>query len=377
MKPNNLPELRLPSSTSLPDIAGSLGLALPLPDLRHLRTLTDDTGILQHACYIVPDRDHGYCVDDNARALLVACRHYALFGDQEILGPIAIYLSFVLHAFNPRNGRFRNFMSYDRRWLEEQGSEDSHGRALWGLGVAARRAPNGSQRHLAAELFARALDPVESFTSPRARAFAVLGLDCYLEYHGENATARYLQAKLAGDLFALFEENCSSDWEWCEDIVSYSNGKLVEAILIGGRALSDERMIDRGLRALKWLLRVQTSSRGHVGLVGNGGWMVKGGERSRFDQQPVDAAGLVDACLAAYRVTGERAWIFNALVALRWFLGYNDLGIPLYDESTGGCCDGLQPQGVNANQGAESTLAWLIALIGVREVTPRNGVLPG
>lgn len=351
-----------------PEIEGLMTLRLPVPDLRHVRTLTDDTGILQHACHSIPDRNHGYCVDDNARALLAACRHYALFRDSEVLDSISTYLAFTFHAFNPNNCRFRNFMSYDRRWLEEEGSEDSHGRALWGLGVASLLAPNGSQRHLSADLFARALAPVESFTSPRAWAFALLGLDSYLKSHGEHTPARGVQVRLADRLFNLFEANSSSDWEWCEEIVTYANGKLVEALLLSGRALADERMIDRGLRSLCWLLHTQTSVRGHIWLVGSAGWMKKGGQSARYDQQPIDAMGLVDACVAAFRVTGEQSWIARAVEVFRWFLGENDLGLPLYDESTGGCHDGLQPLGVNANQGAESTLAWLISLLDVREV---------
>ncbi len=358
-----------PRSTAVEQrpIQGTLGLALPMPDLRHMRTMTDDTGILQHARYIVPDRNHGYCVDDNARALIVACRALALERERDPADLLAIYLAFMVHAFNEENGRFRNFMSYDRRWLEDAGSEDSHGRSLWGLGVATRTAPNGSQRMLATELFRRGLPAVEGFSSPRAWAFTLLGIDPFMEYHGDDPHARFLRGELAGRLMRLFDENCGDDWEWCENIMTYANAKIPASLIVSGRALGDERMLDRGLRSLKWLLRVQTASRGHVSLIGNARWMTRGGERSRFDQQAIDAMALVEGCVEAFKATGESEWMFNSLVALRWFLGYNDLGIPLYDESTGGCCDGLQPHGANANQGAESTLAWLMSVLAVRE----------
>jgi hypothetical protein len=345
---------------------------LPGVDLRHLHQLTDDVGILQHAKYAIPDRNHGYCVDDNARALIVACRHHALFGASDSLRLAQRYLAFLGHAFNPGNGCFRNFMSYDRNWLEEQGSEDSHGRALWGLGVAAASLPVSGYRDTAVWLITQAAPAVQSFSSPRAWAFSILGLNEYLRTAPGNEECEYLYLSLALRLCEKFECNAAGDWEWCEDIITYSNAILPYALIIAGRTLDDQSMIDRGVGALRWLLQRQTSPDSHLSIIGNNGWHTRDGQRARFDQQPVDAKGLVLATLAAYTVTRDESWLRDARMCFEWFTGANDLGIALYDQSTGGCCDGLMSDGINLNQGAESTLAWLISLQAMYEAINVN-----
>lgn len=341
---------------------------LPEVSLNHLRTLTDETGILQHATYTIPNRHHGYSLDDNARALIAASLFYSLRRDESVIPLIQKYLAFLLHAFNRETGRFRNFMSYDRHWLEEIGSEDSHGRALWGLGVAVKHAPTESARQMTTRLFLEGLPPVDNFTSPRAWAFALVGLHSYLDIYGGDSNSRRLFSALANRLYEQFKGNSDEEWLWCEDLVTYDNAKLPHALLVAGRLMPHHDMHRTGLAALKWLLKQKTAPDGHLSIIGNAGWLDRQGERSNFDQQPIDAMGLVEACVEAFRSTKDLAWLQEGRRCLNWFLGHNDLNLPLYDSKTGGCSDGLQPHGTNGNQGAESTLACLISLLLMFEV---------
>ena len=341
---------------------------LPEVNLGHLRVMTDGTGMLQHAKYSVPDRNHGYCVDDNARALVVAGTYYSLFQDKDVIPLVQTYLSFLHYSFNPGNGRFRNFMSYDRRWLEEVGSEDSHGRSLWGLGSAVKRAPNDSIRNMAARLFCDGLAVVEEFTSPRAWAFAIIGLHNYMEIYGGDANARRIRTALAQRLFGLFENRPPDGWPWCEDTVTYANAKLCQALLLAGKWIPNPEVFAAGIESLEWLLDQQTAPAGHLSIIGNCAWHTREGMTSTFDQQPIEAMCLTEACAEAYLATGEEQWLGRARHCLSWFLGNNDLNTRVYDFETGGCYDGLQANGVNENQGAESTLSWLISLLTLYEV---------
>jgi glycosyltransferase involved in cell wall biosynthesis len=344
--------------------------ALPELDLRHLRTLTDDTGIMQHAIYSTPDRREGYCVDDNVRALIVAATAWDQTRDESLLPLIQTYLSFTAHALDDETNRFRNFMSYDRKWIDEEGfgSEDSHGRTLWGVGMAAALCPHESMIGLATHLFMRGLSVVEEFTSPRAWAFTIVGLHGYLRRFGGDSDARRMRQVLAEKLADIFNQAAGDDWPWFEDYLTYCNAKLPHALLMSGKWTQRSDWIDLGKRSLQWLLDVQTNAEGRLSLVGNDGWYLRDGHRAQFDQQPLDAQALVDACIEAYHVTREEHWIIQARKVFNWFLGDNDLRIPLYDFTTGGCRDGLQVDRVNANQGAESTLAWLLSLLAMREL---------
>jgi glycosyltransferase involved in cell wall biosynthesis len=340
---------------------------LPEIKLEYLRRMTDDTGILQHAKYTVPDRAHGYCVDDNARALIVVVTLQDLQPLDSALSDLAaIYLSFLGHAFNAETGRFRNFMSYDRRWLEETGSEDSHGRAVWGLGVAVALSRDKGQAGLAVELFQRALDVIEHFTSPRAIAFAIIGIHAYLNRFSGDSRARKMRKILSDRLMRQFKDFATEDWPWCEDILTYDNARLPQALLLSGQWLPDREMLEMGLRALDWLKRIQTDEKSHhFTAIGNHGWLTRDGEKAQFDQQPIEATAMVDACIEAFNCTQEEEWIAYTYRCLNWYQGWNDLGIPLCDYATGGCRDGLEAQGANENQGAESTLCWLMALLAV------------
>lgn len=342
---------------------------MPQPKLDHLIRMTDDVGILQHAKFIVPDRHHGYCTDDNARALIAVLIAQQFLPESKTLTRLACtYLGFLHYAYNEASGRFRNFMSYDRRWAEEVGSEDAHGRALWGLGTAVAQAESEEIRALAASLFERALPPVVEFRSPRAWAFSLVGIDAYLRPFSGDSKVRRVAALLAEKLLDLFQAHATEDWPWIEDCLAYVNGKIPQALILSGRLLQQPEMQEAGLRCLRWLLAVQTDPKGHFVPVGNQGWYPRGGVKARFDQQPIEALGIIEACREAYQVTGDTSWIEGAQRCLDWFLGSNDLNVPLYDYRTGGCCDGLTANGPNLNQGAESTLAWLLSLMNLYQI---------
>ncbi|NOR40666.1 MAG: glycosyltransferase, partial [Gammaproteobacteria bacterium] len=279
----NVPERQL-------ETIGDRQQRLPEIKLDYLRRMTDDTGMFQHAKYTVADRTHGYCVDDNARALIAAVTLQDLQPlGSELGGLAAIYLSFLGHAFNSKTGRFRNFMSYDRRWLEETGSEDSHGRAVWGLGVAVALGRDRGQVGFAVDLFQRALGAVEHFTHPRSIAFAIIGIHAYLSHYSGGSRGRRMRKILSDRLMQQFRDFATEDWPWCDDVLTYDNARLPQALLLSGQWLPDREMLQMGLRALDWLRKVQTDEKGqHFAAIGNHGWFPKGGSKARFDQQPIE-----------------------------------------------------------------------------------------
>jgi glycosyltransferase involved in cell wall biosynthesis len=342
---------------------------LPTVKLDHLQRLTDNTGMLQHATFAVPNYGEGYATDDNARALRLTVLIEQLGGSESagIEKLASRYQAFLGHAFNPENGRFRNFLTYERKWTEAAGSEDCHGRALWALGTVLGRSNNQALRGAAGRLFETAVPPVVAFTSPRAWAFALLGIQEYLDCFAGDRDAQQMRSVLATRLLELYGSNQSPEWNWFEDVLAYSNARLAQAVLIAGRRTSDSLMVSAALGALNWLSEIQRSPENdHFVPIGSQGFYRKGHEKARFDQQPVEAGGAVSASLEAYRATGEDRWLKEAWSAFNWFLGNNDLQIALYDPTTGGCRDGLHPERVNENQGAESTLAFLMALVEMR-----------
>jgi glycosyltransferase involved in cell wall biosynthesis len=342
---------------------------LPPLNLDHLHRLTDDTGLLQHATFAVPNYSEGYTTDDNARALVltVLLEQLGQADPRTTCDLASRYLAFVGHALNPANGRFRNFLSYARTWSEVQGAEDCHGRALWALGTVLGRSRNSSLRGAAGRLFEDAVAAVLAFTSPRAWAFALMGIEEYLNSFPGDRDAQKTSSLLAARLVEIYNANQSPDWFWFEDVLAYSNARLAQAVLTAGRRQADREMMAVGYAALEWLCQIQGGSeKDHFVPIGSLGFFRKGGERARFDQQPVEAGGAVSACLEAYRTTGDNLWRNEAWSAFNWFLGNNDLQIALYDPTTGGCRDGLHPERVNENQGAESTLAFLMAQVEMR-----------
>lgn len=342
-----------------------------LPDIKldHMKAFTDDTGILQHANHTIPDRTHGYCTDDNARALLAAAmgQRYLPTNGWGLDALSGHYLGFLLYAYNEKMGRFRNFMTYSRQWMEEVGSEDAHGRALWCLGKAVAFLENPGHLAMSTTLFNRALPAAEDFHSPRAIAFSLVGMHAYLDKFSGDSDVRRIRKVLASRLFDQFANQATEPWPWLENALNYANGKLPHALLLSGRGMQRSDMIDMGLKTLGWLLSIQTEHK-HFVPIGSNGWYPQGGPRARFDQQPVEANAMVEACVEAYRVTRDHTWIEQAVMCFNWFLGQNDLNMPLYDPKTGGCRDGLMADGINQNQGAESSLAWLLSLMTLQKL---------
>jgi len=349
--------------------------AVPEIKLDHLRLLTDDVGVLQHATYQIPDRDHGYCTDDNARALMTALKLLPHAEDIEYLESVIIrYLAFLRHAFNTETGAFRNFMGYDRRWHEKIGAPDAHGRGTWAAGELARSARDPRLKAAGLALLHQALPHLGRVPDLRSHAASLLGLCAALNEFEGDRVLKEAQRVLTDKLARPFS-GCAHDREWCwpEEVLTYANATLPHALIESGAALEREDVVDVGLSALRWLARVQHID-GHFVAVGNQGWYPRGGPRARFDQQPIEAAASVSAYVAAFRVTGDKSWIDEAVGAYRWFLGYNDAGVSLYDGGTGGCRDGLTDVGANENQGAESTLAWLSALADMHELQARGEI---
>ena len=356
------------------DTLGKRDQRLPQINLHHLRLMTDDTGILQHAKFTVPNRAHGYCVDDNARALIVAVRAHDLDRtDTSLTDLSSIYLSFLDDAFDPETGRFRNFMSYGREWLESVGSEDSHGRALWALGVMSGRGHNSGQVALATSIFRDALPALENFSDSRAIAFPILGMQAYLLRHESDQQVLELMKSLGDRLTERFRQFATSDWQWHEAEVNYDNGRVPQALMACGRITGDNDMVSLGIDTLEWLRDIQIDpSGGWFAPVGNRGWFSKSGSKAQYDQQPVEAAAMIGASHEAYACTQHEEWAQLALTCYNWFLGKNDQQMKLYDHANGGCRDGLMSNGVNENQGAESTLAYLssqLAIYNLRGLT--------
>jgi glycosyltransferase involved in cell wall biosynthesis len=331
--------------------------------LDHLARMTDATGMFQHATYTIPNYTEGYCTDDNARALLLTVLLGELGHDGPELQRIGTTCAaFLQGAFDNERKRFRNFMSFDRRWLEDVGSEDCQGRALWALGACVGRSHRPDLPPWAAAHFELALPPVTEMSSPRAWAFSLLGIHEYLiRFSGDRLTGQ-VRDKLKALLVELYERTATPDWPWFEEVVSYDNARLPHALIASGRDGGDAKAVEIGLRALRWLVEVQRAPQGHFRAVGCHGFYRKGEEPARFDQQPIEASATVAACLEAYRATQDPRWMNEARSSFEWFLGRNDLGQELYDPGTGGCCDGLEADRINRNQGAESTLAFLLSL---------------
>jgi hypothetical protein len=340
----------------------------PLPEIRtgHFLSLCDETGMLQHSVFSVADRSHGYCIDDNARALLFSTALMRSGETQLSDTRTARFAAFIQHAWNPDTGRFRNFMSYDRRWLEPSGSEDSHGRTLWALADHAGAHPSSARRRWAAALFRTALPAVQQFTSPRAWAFSLLGLNAHCARVNEDAFARGLRIELADRLLAMLSATETDDWCWFEDGLAYDNPRLSQAMIETGLATHTPAYVQAGLRSLRWLMSLQTSPSGCFRPVGTESFGKVRRVPEAFDQQPLEALAAISACLAAARADAGSEWPAGARRAFAWFLGENDLKTTLIDSDMGSCADGLHPDRPNENSGAESVLSYLLSLVEMR-----------
>jgi glycosyltransferase involved in cell wall biosynthesis len=344
------------------------GSAVPQMQIGHFMAMCDDTGLFQHAVHSIPDRSHGYCVDDNARALLVACMLNTP-GEQRLPELLTARLAaFVQHAWNPTSGRFRNFMSFERRWLEEAGSEDSHGRTLWALGECARADASPSRQRWARALFAEALPAVEHFHSPRAWAFTLLGLEGYCFAAAADSGARRVRALLADRLMALLATVETPDWVWFEAGLSYDNARLPHALIASGMSMGVPAYVTAGLRSLRWLINLQTTDADFFRPVGSESFGDTRRQPRTFDQQPLEAAAAISACLTAWEADGDPRWKADATRAFAWFFGKNDLSACLADRDLGSCRDGLHPDRVNENRGGESVVSYLLSLGEIRKL---------
>jgi hypothetical protein len=345
-------------------------------DFRAVERMSDATGMLQHSIYAVPDRRHGYCIDDNARALILMHRIDTV-GDSERDRWTSVYAAFVQFAWNPDTRRFRNFMRFDRSWCEDEGSEDSNGRALWALGVTAAEARDVKYRDWARVLFDQTASIAFDFGSPRARAFAMLGATAMLDAHQGHALSRTLLERFGEELVALLDEARRPEWEWFEIVLAYDNARLPEALMRAGRALDRADFTACGLSTLGWIVGQQTSPEGRFRAIGTESFGRPYADPMPFDQQPLEAQATIDACAAAYNATGELRWVDEAQRAYRWYLGQNDLELPLASTADGGCFDGLTPHGLNRNQGAESILALQLASCAMTDLLQRTQNMAG
>lgn len=347
------------------------GIHLPPLKLDHLYRLTDSTGMVQHARYHLPFYEEGYCTDDNARALILTLLLKESGVHDRHLDQLAdTYMAFINYAYSAEHRQFRNFMSYDRRWLEEVGSEDSTGRTIWALGMCIGRTSEHNPMVWAMSLLEQVLPTTLDMRSPRTWAFALLGIHEYLKRFSDDRLAKTIQAKLVDKLMFRFSETAMPNWLWFEDTVAYDNGVLCHALLVSG----NEEAVAVGLKTLAWLMELQTvtpasptDTRSHFQPIGSNGFHSRGEHRAEFDQQPLEAYSSISACLTAWRMTGNADWERQAMRAFRWFMGVNDLGLPLYDSLTGGCRDGLHMDRGNQNQGAESTLSYLLSLVELQQ----------
>lgn len=343
-----------------------------LPEIRldALFRLIGSPGIIQHAIFSIPRYESGYCTDDNARALLLTILLNEIgIESAELESAMRKFAAFLSYAFNEKKGRFRNFMDFNLQWTEEIGSEDCHGRSIWALGTCVAHAKYKDLQAWAVQLFERALASLPEFTSPRAWAFALLGLHEYLTILSGDRRAIQLCELFTDRLIQLYEHCASDDWQWFEDVIAYDDAKLSHALILSGIRRKNEKALQIGLRSLEWLIEIQKSPSGHFRPIGSNGGYHRRGTKSYFDQQPVSVHAILSACLQAFRATGEKIWWDRARLVFEWFLGRNDLGLSLYDPSTGGCFDALQLDRVNQNQGAESTLSWLLSLTEMHAMT--------
>jgi len=342
---------------------------LPEPSLDHIKRLSDDTGLYQHARFIIPYRKEGYCTDDNARAVMVMARYYALYPQPEALRLFDTYLAFILHS-QKRNGSIRNFMNFNRTWRKEEPSTDALGRVLWALGTVVAKSPLPPYLHIAAECFDKSIRHLEEHR-PRGMAYSILGMCDYLKQFPEAGDIKQKLEIAADQLVADNEKNSFPDWQWFEHKLTYDNAVLPHALFVAGLSLNNNKYLEVAQKTCEFLL-ANTFNGEHFSLVGCHGWYERGHKRATFDQQPIEAASMVMMLRAAYDATKDGKFARLQRKAFDWFLGANDLHIPLYDSVSKGCSDALTPDGVNVNQGAESTLSFLLALLIMAEGSARE-----
>jgi len=350
---------------------------VPQPSIHYFAHLMGKFGIHQHAKGTEPDPAHGYCTDDNARAVIALTDLIRANHPDNRIGPMFTRcFNVLIQGCDLRTDRFRNFMDEEGRWLETFGSEDSHGRAVWALGHVVHHCPPSRERECARQILRVAAPAAMRFTSPRSWAFTLLGLTHYLDGVRTDILAEVLRDELASRLFSLYESCASDDWLWFENVVTYDNAKIPEALLAAARQTNKTSWCRAALRTLGFLVRSQTALEGHFRPVGSYGFWKRNSPPAQWDQQPLEAQAMTSACLEAYALTGQLRWLDSAWRAFAWFTGSNDLAVPVVDSLTGGCCDGLKESGLNVNQGAESTLAWIQSAVQMRLMANSPAYIP-
>lgn len=351
------------SNQLIPSPKYKLMPALPEVNLNHLKEMTDSTGILQHAVFSIPNRNEGYCIDDNARALLVGIMNKYLFHDPAIDSLNSTYLTFIHHAYNKETGLFRNFMDYRRDWLEPSGSEDSNGRTIFVLGYLVKNSVEHLGLALSKMLFDQTIKNMTKFSSLRSISHIAMGCIFYLHRFSGARDVKRICRKFLETIYEQFKNTANNEWRWYEDKLTYDNARIPQALLMGGLYFKNDEYLRVGLESLNWLFDVLYDRERHsISLIGNEGWYYRDGEKAKFDQQPIEIPALIDACYQAYLMTENMEWINRIGVCFSWFLGNNDRQEPLYDFTTGGCFDGLTSGVTNQNQGAESTVCFLTSL---------------
>lgn len=338
--------------------------------LTHLKTLTDDNGIIQHSVYSVPNRKTGYCIDDNARALIVMAAYYEQYEDISVIDLIKIYSGFLYYA-QREDGKFSDFMSYNRLFLSEESSRDSFGRAVWAAGYFSLvNFTDKSVSFVGEEIFKRALndDNLSTIDSPRALSFIVMGIYYYLQKHPAQELYKSILKKCADKVADCYKNCADEEWQWFENIVAYSNGRIPQAMYLAYDITGEKNYLDIAENSLNFLSKLMIKN-GKLYVIGNNGWCVKGKEPALFDQQPVDAACMVDVYATAFQITGKNIYKNLMNLSFDWFLGKNILNQPLYNSITGGCYDGLHEEGVNLNQGAESLISYIMAGLTVNSIS--------
>ncbi len=334
-------------------------LILPPFSLSHINRLTDDTGIIQHAKFGIPNLKEGYCLDDNARALLMVLMAYRQMKDVRALELSPIYLSYIHYMQNP-DGTFRNFLSFSRNFLDQMGSEDSFGRTIWALGYLLGNAPNDAYYQTGRLLFFNAAPNFENLNSIRGIANTMIGISYYLKSNPSDDAMTERLRNLAHTLIKHYQDNSTADWKWFESLLAYDNGMLPLALLHSAEILNDDKITQTAIDSMNFLTE-HTLKDNYLSIIGNEKWYKKEGERSVFAQQPIDAMAMVLMYHQAFHLTNDREYLNKLYTSFLWFLGENDLRMSLYDFETKGCCDGFESYGVNRNQGAESSLAYLIS----------------
>jgi len=341
-------------------------------NLSFVRTLTDDVGMLQHSKYATPNKKEGYATDDNARALIATTNYFMLFNDLSVKKLIDTYLSLLLYM-QRSDGKMHNFLSYDRQILDEIGSEDCMGRTLWACGYCLNSKLPEETKLLSKEVFDRLFCWVSSFTSPRTKAYSIIGLFHYQKAYPEDQNVKLNINSLAKQLTEQFELESSEGWDWFESYLTYCNARLPHSLLLAYEATGEDRYLQVALKSMKFLTNTQTKN-GVFVPIGNRGWYKKGSDRAIYDQQSVEAACTTETAIAAFRNTNEEGYLKTAYEAFEWFFGRNLQGLTLYNQEDGSCCDGITPQGLNQNKGAEATLSYLQARLNFEELKQQDNI---